>query len=39
MTYSKKKRNSPLKKTIFQIFGHKPPNKEETAQNKEKYIF
>jgi hypothetical protein len=32
--------NIHLKKmVIFQIFGHKTPNKEETTQNKEKYLF
>jgi hypothetical protein len=30
-----KKKNPPLRRTIFQIFEHKTPNREETAQNKE----
>jgi hypothetical protein len=33
------KKISLLRRAIFQMFGHKTANKEETAQNKEKYLF
>jgi hypothetical protein len=29
-----KEKNSPLRRAIFQIFGYKTQNKEETAQNE-----
>jgi hypothetical protein len=38
MTYFKKK-NVPRKRAILKIFIHKTPNKEKTAQDKEKYLF
>jgi hypothetical protein len=38
MTYFKKK-DFTCHNNHFQIFGHKTRNKEETAQNKGKYIF
>jgi hypothetical protein len=37
MTYYKKTKSS-LKKAIFQLFGHKTPVKEETAQDIEKFL-
>jgi hypothetical protein len=33
------KKNSPLRMAVFQIFGHKTPKKEETAENKHKQLF
>jgi hypothetical protein len=39
MTYFLSKKNSPLRRAIFQIFGHKTQIKEETAQNIEKMPF
>jgi hypothetical protein len=36
MTYFfQEKKVSPHGRDIYQIFGHRPPNKEETARNKE----
>jgi hypothetical protein len=29
----------PLRRAFLKIFGHKTPNKEETAQEKEKHLF
>ncbi len=39
MTYFKGKKISPLRMAIFQILGHKPPIKEEAAQNIENNLF
>jgi hypothetical protein len=38
MTYFKKEKNFTPQKGLFQIFGHKTANKEETAKNKDTYI-
>ncbi len=38
MNYFKKKIFSPLRRANFQIFGHKNPIKEETANNIEKCL-
>jgi hypothetical protein len=39
MTYFMKKETSPLRRAALQIFVNKTPNKEEPAQNKDKYLF
>jgi hypothetical protein len=38
MTYFKKKKFSPLRRAVIQIFQHKNQKKIETPQNKEKCL-